>query len=71
MNPMKHDGVKAALAEIGDLPYTMEMGRKSMKLRFGEHLQHLVVLALTPSDRRAALNIRSEVRRKLRGEGGK
>lgn len=68
-NPLKNDSVKAALEELGPVPYRLEQGRKSLKLRFGDQLQHLVVLGITPSDRRAALNARAEVRRQLRREG--
>lgn len=47
------------------VPYSIEQGRKHLRVRFGRRFERFRIISRTPSDRRAPLNERAAVRRAL------
>lgn len=51
------------------VPYRVEQGGKHIRVLYGDKYQHLHVVAATPSDWRAPLNERAQIRRDLASHG--
>jgi hypothetical protein len=65
------DAVISVLAEFG-LPYTVSRGTKHMRVHYEVAGRRMVAtIAGSPSDHRAALNIRSQTRRCIREAGAR
>lgn len=62
------DAVTDELEKIG-LRYVVEHGGKHLKIRYGENLEHVQIVASTPSDWRAPMNERAQIRRSLASLG--
>lgn len=60
--------VTAEIEKVG-LPYTVEHGGKHLKVRYGKDLCHTHIVAATPSDWRAPMNERAQIRRSLAALG--
>lgn len=60
--------VTAEIEKVG-LPYAVEHGGKHLKVRYGKDLCHTHILAATPSDWRAPMNERAQIRRSLAALG--
>ena len=63
MNPC----LAAAVEELrsAGVPYSIDMSRKHIRVRFGRNLERFRMISRTPSDWRAAKNERAGVRRAL------
>ena len=61
-------GVVTGELDAAGVPYRVLQGGKHLKVKFGQRLEHLLVISRTPSDRRADRNARAGGRRALRGQ---
>lgn len=62
------EAVTDELTKAG-VPFHVEQGGKHLRIQYGDQHQHLHVISATPSDWRAPLNERSQIRKELRQRG--
>lgn len=61
--------VVTAELESAGVPFHVEQGGKHLRIQYGPNHEHLHVISATPSDWRAPLNERSQIRKELREKG--
>jgi Rha family phage regulatory protein len=68
---MSNPCLDAVIQELdkAEVPYRVDHGGKHLRVMFGHEYDHLHVVSATPSDRRAYLNERAQIRRSLRDLG--
>jgi hypothetical protein len=65
---MKNECLRAVTAELDShrLPYRIDLRGKHIRIRFGTNFELTQIVPASPSDRRAPLNARADVRRAIR-----